>query len=580
MNVSRDFFVNPSSVKQKQYEALRAFHVDNEKAEVVAAKFNYTLSAFYSLLRDFKTNLSTQKSDNNFFLETNVGRRRKESNDALNEAIINLRKKYLPISEIKMILDAEGRITSESHIHHTIKKAGFAKLPRRDKTAMKSTHSSLKVEAPISNQIDDITESFNTISTGILAFLPYIKHYKIDEIIENSKYPSTKCIPRLNSILSILALKLSNISRYSKDDIWCMDRGLGLFAGLNVLPKTAWMSSYSSRVTKEMNTDFLKSMNKIWKDLDLLSDTENLDFTTIPYWGDDAHLENNWAGKRNKSLSSILAVLAHDPDSGIITYGDTTIRHLGESDTVLEFLDFYKNGHPSNLKYLVFDSKFTTYQNLSKLDDDGIKFITIRRRGKKIIEELNLLEKGDWTSIRVECASGKKRSLKVNDSMKFLKGYDKNIRQISITGNGKTKPALIITNDFEVTKQKIVRKYAKRWLVEKTISEQVHFFHLNKVSSSMVIKVDFDLAMTILAYNLYRLLAQDLEGYENLSAESIFNKFIRNSGSIDIDETDIQVHFKKKRNSPLLLTALKKYENYDCEWLHCKKMNFAIMPNS
>ena len=86
--------------------------------------------------------------------------------------------------------------------------------------------------------------------------------------------------------------------------------------------------------------------------------------------------------------------------------------------------------------------------------------------------------------------------------------------------------------------------------------------------------------MTILAYNSYRLLAQDLEGYENLSAESIFNKFIRNSGSIDIDETDIQVHFKKKRNSPLLLTALKKYENYDCEWLHCKKMNFAIMPNS
>jgi len=124
-NESPDFFVNPSSVKQKQYEALRAFHVDNEKAEVVAAKFNYTLSAFYSLLRDFKTNLSTQKSDNNFFLETNVGRRRKESNDALNEAIINLRKKYLPISEIKMILDAEGRITSESHIHHTIKKAGL-----------------------------------------------------------------------------------------------------------------------------------------------------------------------------------------------------------------------------------------------------------------------------------------------------------------------------------------------------------------------------------------------------------------------------------------------------------------------
>jgi hypothetical protein len=35
-----------------------------------------------------------------------------------------------------------------------------------------------------------------------------------------------------------------------------MDRGMGLFAGLNVLPKTAWFNSYSSAITREMNTDF------------------------------------------------------------------------------------------------------------------------------------------------------------------------------------------------------------------------------------------------------------------------------------------------------------------------------------
>jgi len=84
-------------------------------------------------------------------------------------------------------------------------------------------------------------------------------------------------------------LKLSNIKRYSDDDIWCMDRGLGLFAGLNVLPKAAWLSSYSSRVTKDMNISFLRSLHKIWANNDLLSDTVNLDLTTIPYWGDDSH---------------------------------------------------------------------------------------------------------------------------------------------------------------------------------------------------------------------------------------------------------------------------------------------------
>ncbi len=113
--------------------------------------------------------------------------------------------------------------------------------------------------------------------------------------------------------------------------------------------------------------------------------------------------------------------------------------------------------------------------------------------------------------------------------------------------------------------------------MEKTISEQVHFFHLNKGSSSMVIKVDFDLTMTILAHNLYRLLARDLEGYENLSAESIFNKFISNSGSVEITKTEVNVTFKKKRNSPLLLTTLEQYDYYDFEWLHDKKINFEIM---
>ena len=119
------------------------------------------------------------------------------------------------------------------------------------------------------------------------------------------------------SILSFLALKLSNVRRYSVDDLWCMDRGLGLFAGLNVLPKAAWFTSYSHRITRKSNISFLKSLNKLWKKLGLLSDTTNLDFVAVPYWGkDNVHLENNWSGTRHQALTSILAAIAEDPDSG------------------------------------------------------------------------------------------------------------------------------------------------------------------------------------------------------------------------------------------------------------------------
>jgi len=147
------------------------------------------------------------------------------------------------------------------------------------------------------------------------------------------------------------------------------------------------------------------------------------------------------------------------------------------------------------------------------LDQANINFITIRRRGKRILERISGLPAQGWKKVKVECAGNKHRTLRVYDEQVFLKGYDKDIRQIIITGNGKIKPAMIITNDFDLTIEKVIRKYARRWIVEKSISEQIDFFHLNLVSSSMVIKVDFDLTMSILAHNLYRLLALELDRY-------------------------------------------------------------------
>ena len=118
-----------------------------------------------------------------------------------------------------------------------------------------------------------------------------------------------------------------------------------------------------------MNHTFLKALNGIWQQHGLLSESANLDFTTLPHWGDATHLENNWSGTRNKSLTSLLAVLAQDPDTGLITYGDTTLRHQTKNKVVLEFVDFYHTHHNHTLNYLIFDSKFTTYEQLKQLDE-------------------------------------------------------------------------------------------------------------------------------------------------------------------------------------------------------------------
>ncbi len=561
-NSLSDFFLTPASTTQRQYEALRAHYVDGHSAAEAARRFGYTLSSYYSLMHRVRQIGSTPEALSRYFFHVKtVGRKPKEGSSETEELIVELRKKYLSVPDIKALLDTLGHEVSETYVYKVIHRHGFARLPRRRRETKGEALGSARLVAPESVPLDFSPESFTAQnSLGLLCLIPYMERYGIDKLLGRSTYPATHVISTLSSLMSFIALKLSNVKRYSRDDVWCMDRGLGLFAGLNVLPKAAWMSSYSHRVTRGMNLALLRDLHKVWLDSGLLCDTANLDFTAVLYWGDDAHLENNWSGTRHRTLPSILAVLAQDPDSGIITYGDTNVRHDNKNEVILQFLDFYSEQSASNLRYLVFDSKFTTYQNLSQLNQQGVKFLTIRRRGKSIVEELNALPPANWRKVRVHDSTGKGRMVSVVDQSVVLRDYGGELRQVAIAGHGKIKPALIITNDFDIPCDGVIRKYARRWLVEKDISQQIEFFHLNRISSSMVIKVDFDLTMSILANNLLRVFAADLPGYAHLNPESLYVKFLQNSGHVDIADDKVSVALCKKRNLPALLSAIEQFQ--------------------
>jgi hypothetical protein len=570
------FFLQPKSVAHKQYEALRMYYVEDISAHEVADRFGYTYRAFTSLVSSFRGKLSVNHPDTLFFVENTPGRKISTETLGAKSVIIDMRKKYYSVPDIKVALDSLGQSMSEKNIYNIVAAEGFSRLPRRTKL-VKQQLDKVQIQAEKSAPLSFENETFKSSNAGILMLLAIINRYEIDTVIAQSNYPGTSVINNASSILCFLALKLASRRRYSSDDTWCMDRGMGLFAGLNVLPKTAWYTSYSDRVTTEMNQTFLKQLHQLWMKFGLLEDTSNLDFTTIPYWGDDSHLENNWSGKRGKALGSMLAVLAHDPDSGLIDYGGANVLQKDESAVVLEFLDFYREGgkkKDNKLRYLIFDSKFTNYENLKKLDQNKIKFITIRRRGKLILERIAKLPSRGWKNIKVECAGSKHRTLRVYDESVFLNGYDKNIRQITITGNGKIKPAIIITNDSVLPIEQIIRKYARRWIVEKSISDQIDFFHLNLVSSSMVIKVDFDLTMSILAHNLYRLFALELGRYADLSVQRLYDKFVLNGADIEIGDKNIAVQLKKKRDLPLILEVMPKFNQQKYSWLGDKTITF------
>ena len=89
----------------------------------------------------------------------------------------------------------------------------------------------------------------------------------------------------------------------------------------------------------------------------------------------------------------------------------------------------------------------------------------------------------------------------------------------------------------------------------------------------MVIKVDFDLTMSILSYNLYRLLAKELPGFTNCTAQPLYEKFIHNSGKIEIKNNNISLHLRKKRHLPTLFSALEQHLPQSIQWLHNRSIN-------
>ena len=578
----RGYFAEPAEAAHRQYLAMRRFLLDEAPAAEVAAEFGYAVSTVYTLARDLKARLAAGGADP-YFRPTEPGRPRADREGGLAEDIVALRKRQLSVPEIKAVLDSRGMEASEGLIWSILDGAGFARLPKRSRDERRAASAAGAVEAPEAGPAGlDAGDSFTSAGPGILAFLPIIRAYGIDEAIESSGYPGTGRIGTLESVLAFLALKLSDVARYAHDDAWCMDRGTGLFAGLSVLPKTTWYSTYSSAVTREQNAGFLQSLNSIWAEHGLLSGTANLDFTAIPYWGDGDHLENNWSGKRSKALASIQAVLAQDPESGIICYGDTTVRHDNQNEVVLEFLDFYRKGAPGGpeVTHLVFDSRFTTLGNLGALNGRGICFVTIQRRSKGLDAAVAAIPEGEWKTAKVPRANGRSRTILYCEGTTVNPRYgEEPLRQVFVRGS-RINPATILTNDFGLAAADVVRKYAQRWLVENGISEQIHFFHLNRNSSGIVVKVDFDLTMTMLAHNLYRLLAMTLPGYSHMRASTIFNSFIDNHGTVDVTEDSVVVRLNRKRTLPLLRESMSVFEGQTYPWLGGRRLVFEAASHS
>ena len=123
---TKAYFINPASPTQRRYEALRAFYADDLSAAEVAEKFTISLSYFKKLRFEFAKDL--KEGANTFFPNKKTGPKERSTNSEIIQNIIALRKRNLSITDIKVILDAEGTIVSLDTIDKILKAEGFAPL--------------------------------------------------------------------------------------------------------------------------------------------------------------------------------------------------------------------------------------------------------------------------------------------------------------------------------------------------------------------------------------------------------------------------------------------------------------------
>lgn len=541
------FFTAPLHDWQKRYEALRASFVDRLPAKVVADRFGYS-SGYVHLLRHLFVHEKIDFSEP--VPEGKIKRRRVPPE--VREKIKSFREHRLTSGEITQLLSEDGIEISIRTVERVLAEEGLPRLPRRTRLKIGLTIKGAQVP-PVAHgtTVDGSIKPFYSEAAGVFLFAPFIARFDLDGIVREAGLPGSKAITAKSYLLSFLALKLLGNERYAHVGDHAFDPGLGLFAGLNVLPKCTSMSTYSYSLDDVHIERLQKAFVRRATGMGLYDGKiVNLDFHTTPHWGDESVLEEHWAGARGKVLKGALTLLAQDSDSRLMLFSDSDIKRSEADDEVFSFLSFWGKVRRGVPPMLVFDSKLTTYGNLSRLAEQKVKFITLRRRGKKLVDDVENLS--PWKRIHIPHVGRKYPNPLIHDSVVTIRGYEGPIRQIAMRGNGREQPTFIITNDFDMPADLVVGNYARRWRVENGIAEAVKFFHLNSLSSPILVKVRFDVTMTMIADTLYTMLANKLRGFEHCDAPKLYRHFVRGKGIVSADNGTVSVTFPRRAHNPIL----------------------------
>jgi hypothetical protein len=532
------------------YEALRAFFLEGRPSHQVARDFGYSPGSFRVLCHQFR-----RDPDPEFFVSPPRGPREQPKKSKAHDLAVALRKQNHSVYEIAAALKEQQMPLSPTAVREVLRAEGFAPLPRRlDEELPAHTGPTVEPVADVRQFALPPGTEFTTRVGGLFLFLPELVRLQTETLASAARLPGSKMIPAAHALRAGLALKLWSIERKSHVMALVADPGLALFCGLNAIPKKSYLSEYSSRLDHAKTTSLLAAWHRaVAQDTLFTGASFNLDFHSVPYYGEDPQVERHYVSMRSRAQPAVLAFLAQDADGHAFCYSNADLRRGEEAEEIFRFIAFWKKHHGEQPRHLVFDSRLTTYAHLARLDGLGINFITLRRRSASLLAEIADLAPSAWRRVTLDVPARKYKTPRVFEQPVQLAGAT--FRQLFILDLGHEEPTILLTNDRHATHAKLITRYAQRMLIENALSDAVRFFHMDALSSAVGLKVDFDMALLVIASGLYRLLARRMRGYADAQARHLFRDLIDTPANVTISEHKVHVHFHRRAHLPIIIDS-------------------------
>jgi hypothetical protein len=548
------FFLSPETPVQRQYEALRAFFVEGLRSTDAAHRFGYSPGAFRVLCYQFRHDPEKRAV---FFRPPERRVRPAPARDPVRELAVAMRKRNLSVYDMQRELAEAGRRISINALTVLLREEGFARLPRRrdeDRPAAVQPDSAAVADV---RRLDLSPRSFRTTTAGLFLFVPLLEGIDLRRVVQAGHLPGSKMIPAEQAVRTLLALKLLGTERKSHVMNLLFDPAIALFAGLNVVPKRSYLAAYSSRVDHRANLRLMDAWFEQVEGVGLPHGSSlDLDFHTVPANTAVEPLEKHYVSSRSRRQQGILVFVARDAEQRVFRYAHAGVAKAEQADEILRFVEFWKRHTGELPKELIFDSQLTTYENLSELNRQGIFFITLRRRSRKMLAEIYSRPGSAWQRITLDSLTRTFRTPRVLDEHVLLKGYAGLLRQLTVIHLGHEDPTVILTNNLKISPAPLITRYAQRMLIENSLSESIQFFHLDALSSMVGLKVDFDLQLTLMASSLYRLMARRIgREYERAQPKTIFRHLLNLSAKVEVETDRVLVSIDKRAHNPYLVAS-------------------------